>query len=387
MSPPKGPPVSVAEVLQQLDLEPSRLRYYQTQFRDCLTPTRPGQIQRSLPAADVETLRAIHHLMTVRKLSVPEAAAYIRKRSATVDLLADDEPGAPLEPTAVLPAARYGKVITVTSGKGGVGKTSLSLNLAAELARMGFRTALLDADLGLANVHIMSGITPRATLEDVVNGHVTMRQALTPGPRGVNILPGASGLLSLAELGAFERARLVEQLVQLEEDHDVVLIDTGAGLSHQVLDFLACADEAVVVTTGELTAVADAYAMIKVLNHRQPTLPIRVLVNRVASPYEATVVMRRLTRCAEKFLNYTTLGEVGYVLEDPAVRQAVQTRTPFVVGNPRSRAAKCIRRAAENLMAVELRRGESRGPRATIARWFSATRPAAPPAPVPVTEA
>lgn len=376
----------LADVLRDLGLEPSTLRYYQTQFRECLTPVRPGQIQRTLAATDVETLRAIHHLLTVRKLGVPEAMAYVRKRAATVELLREEEADAPLEPTSVQPSARYGKVITVTSGKGGVGKTSLSLNIGAELARMGFRTALLDADLGLANVHIMSGITPRATLEDVVNGTMTMRQALTPGPRGINILAGASGLLALAELGAFERARLVEQLVQLEEDHDVVLIDTGAGLSHQVLDFLAGADEAVVVTTAELTAVADAYAMIKVLHHRQPTLPIRVLINRVGSPYEATVVMRRLTRCADKFLNLTTLGEVGYVLEDPAVRQAVQNRTPFVVGSPRSRAAKTTRRVAENLMAVELRRGESRGPRAALARWFTTNRPAGTPSPVPVPE-
>lgn len=376
MSPSNVATVPLAEVLRDLDLEPSRLRFYQMQYRDCLTPSPPGLVSRGLCPADIETLRAIHYLVTVRRLSPAETRAYLRKRAATKDLL-DGEVSSPFEralPVSAPPA--YGKVITFTSGKGGVGKTSLSLNVAAELARMGLRTALIDADLGLANVHILAGVTPRHSLEDVVAGQCTMRQALTPGPRGINVLAGASGLLDLAEIGPRERARVLEQIEQLEAQHDVVLIDTGAGLSHQVLDFIACADEAVIVTTAELTALADAYAMIKVLAQRQSSLPVRVLVNRAASAYEASLVMRRLGRCVERFLD-TDLHELGFVPDDPAVGRAVQQRTPFVVSQPRCRAAKATRRIAEQLMAVELRRGESGGPQATMTRWLNRVRPQA----------
>ena len=355
-----------------LDLESSMLRFYQTQFKACLGPRTPGQVQRSLPAGDVETLRLIHQLLTEQGLSVPEALAHLRKRAGETDhaqtVTFQPVTGAP-EPK------RYAKVLTFTSGKGGVGKSTLALNVAAEFARMGFRTALVDADLGLANVHILAGVTPRATLEDVVSGARTMRQSLTAGPRGVNILAGASGLLSLAELSTVERVRLIEQLEQLEADHDVVLLDTSAGLSHRVLDFIACADEAVIVTTGDLTAIADAYAMIKVVMQRQPALPIRLLVNRVDSAYEALVVVRRLLRCAEKFLD-VQIGEAGHVLEDPIVARAAQQRTPYVVAYPRSRAAKSTRRVAEALLAVEVRRGAAGGPKATLTRLLDAVRPA-----------
>lgn len=380
MSPPKVAPVPLADVLRDLRVEASTLRFYQAQFRDCLTPALAGRVQRGLPTADVETLRVIHHLATARGLSAAETRAYLRKRTTTKELLETPGAIAPVSvatPTTAATPTTYGKVITFTSGKGGVGKTSLSLNVAAELARMGLRTALIDADLGLANVHIMAGLTPRHSLEDVVSGRCAMRQALTPGPRGINVLAGASGLLDLADLSARDRARLLEQVEQLEAEHDVVIIDTGAGLSHQVLDFIACADEAVVVTTTELTALADAYAMIKVLARRQASLPVRVLVNRAASAYQASLVLRRLVRCVDRFLD-ADLDGLAFVPDDPAVARAVQERTPFVVGHPRCRAARATRRIAEQLMAVELRRGESGGPQATLARWLERVRPPAP---------
>lgn len=244
---------------------------------------------------------------------------------------------------------RRTRVMAITSGKGGVGKTNIVANLAISLSEAGMRVLVVDADLGLANVDVLLGLYPRYNLGHVVQGQKSLEEVIINGPAGIRIIPGASGLQDLAQMDAGRRHALLSDLVSLEEQADLVLIDTGAGLSSSVMDFVVSSDEAVIVTTPEPTAIADAYAMIKVLSQTDSDVYIRLLVNQARSESEAEQVADQILSVARRFLN-VHVDNLGYVLVDVAVQRSVRAQKPFVLLYPHSSASECIRAAARRLV-------------------------------------
>ena len=242
-----------------------------------------------------------------------------------------------------LPARSGGRVsrcrsIAVSSGKGGVGKTNLVVNLAVVLASMGVKVLVVDADLGLSNADLMMGLRPRQTVADALTGRLSLEEVVMMGPLGVSLLPGASGLSELADLHPAQRDQLIERLGWLEERADMVLIDTGAGIGAGVRSFAAAAGELLVVTTPEPTAIADAYALIKVVRNQHPDTRFGVVVNQANSRSEAMEAAGKVICVARRFLGLE-VADWGYLPSDPLVSQAVMRQIPVVLAYPRSPAA------------------------------------------------
>jgi flagellar biosynthesis protein FlhG len=240
-------------------------------------------------------------------------------------------------------------VFAVTSGKGGVGKTSLSVNLACELGRQGYRTTLVDVDLGLANAHILAGIKPTRTLSDYLAGSATMDEILAEGPANVRYVAGGSGVKDMANLDDAGRARILSAIEELRSRCDVILLDTGAGVARGVTDFVAAADQAIVVTTSNFAAIADAYGLIKVVVQDGCRNPIHCVINRVRSPEEADQVFAKLKGCTERFLGFG-LNWLGLLPEDDSVEGAVLKRTPFSEAFPNSVASRYLQKLATSLV-------------------------------------
>ncbi len=237
------------------------------------------------------------------------------------------------------------RVIAVTSGKGGVGKTSMSTNLAILLAQRQHRVLMFDADLGLANVDVLLGLCPTHTLQHVLYGECTLTDILMAGPNDVRIVPGASGMVELANLDDSDRSGLVEQLGRLGDEADIVMVDTSPGVSRNVIGFAAAADEVIVVTTPEPTAMTDAYAIIKVIARENVHSRIRLLVNMVRDEREANEVTDKMLRVARQFLN-VEVEPIGFVPHDRNVSLAIHQRHPFVLSYPRSLATVSLQRIA-----------------------------------------
>ncbi|NQU75624.1 MAG: MinD/ParA family protein [Planctomycetes bacterium] len=266
--------------------------------------------------------------------------------------------------------ARQTHTIAVASGKGGVGKSNVALNLAVLLSAAGNKVALLDADLGLANLDVLIDVQVRANLAHVVAGQRTLAEVVIDLPCGVQLVPGASGLARMADMNEFHRTKLLGELSVLEEDNDVIIVDTGAGIGNNVITFAFGADTILVVATPEPTSITDAYALIKVLVQRQCQARMGLLVNFAADRNEARATFNRIATVAREFLG-ADLYDAGYILSDPKVVAAVRKRQPFVLAYPRCQASRCL--AA---LATKLSRGgsllvckESFFKR--VANWFS----------------
>jgi flagellar biosynthesis protein FlhG len=245
-------------------------------------------------------------------------------------------------------AAMRATTLAVTSGKGGVGKTSISVNLAVQLAQMGRRVILMDADLGTANADVICNLNAPRNISHVVAGRCSLQDALVDAPGGFRMIAGASGLSQMAALGEFERARLMDQMRVLEEDADLILIDTGAGVGPNVLGFLVAVDQILVVTTPEPTAITDAYAVIKTACRQADDLDLRLLVNQVRDEREARAVYDRVSGVCRRFLDVTP-RYAGHVVSDPRVPHAVRRRQPFVLEHPASPASMCMHRLAHRI--------------------------------------
>lgn len=251
-----------------------------------------------------------------------------------------------------------GTVWAVTSGKGGVGKSSLSLNLGIALSKQEKQILLIDADLGLGNLDILLGLSPDRTLQDLLNGQATTLDIVLEGPEGLTILPAASGATEAEAWRPQDRYRLAEELGRLERGFDLILIDTGAGISSKILDFILSSDRMLVVAVPEPTSIADAYAMVKVCCAEREDLEIGLLVNRARSPREAFELYKKFNQIVHRFLG-TSVFNAGYVLEDFAVEQATRNQQPVYLSNPNSPASLCIEQLAKNLVPETIRR---RGP-------------------------
>lgn len=244
---------------------------------------------------------------------------------------------------------RRARVIAITSGKGGVGKTNIAINLGIGLAELGKRVILFDADMGLANADVLLDIVPRYNLSHVVSGDKELMEILVPAPGGIWLIPGASGITELANLGERERQMLIMNCERLEREADFILLDTGAGISRNTMDFVSSASEVIVVTTPEPTSVTDAYAVIKILAQNGRPSSLGLLVNMVANAIEAERVANSIVSVAGRFLN-VYIDRLGYVLSDPYVPASVMRRRAFVLEFPRAHASYCVRNLAYSMV-------------------------------------
>ncbi|MFQ5503553.1 MAG: P-loop NTPase [Planctomycetota bacterium] len=240
------------------------------------------------------------------------------------------------------------QILVVTSGKGGVGKTSLSVNVATELASRGLRIMLVDADLGLANAHILMGIKPTSSLTDYLENRAGLTDILSTGPSGLKLISGGQGVKEMANIDAEGRTRILDAIYDLRAYCDLVIIDTGAGVSKTVTDFVAIADQTLVVTNANFAAIANAYGIIKVMVLEGYSRPMHLLVNRVRSTEEANQVFQKLKECTEKFLS-CNLNYLGLVPEDVRVNVSVQKRTPFTQAYPDTIASTYLKKIANGI--------------------------------------
>jgi len=231
-------------------------------------------------------------------------------------------------------------MLAIASGKGGAGKTSISLNLALALAGANYRVCLFDADLGLANVNILTGLYPQYDLAQVMEGSHTLSDIMIRNFNGIDIIPGSSGVEKLADLTSHEAGLLIQSFLTLP-DYDYFLIDTSAGISSQVLSFCRAAQEMILVVTPEPTSLTDAYSLLKVLSKKGAMPNIRVVVNQVRTAQEAKASYAKLKKTVLKFLS-TRISPLGIVARDPNVSNAVISQVPFLIKYPDTQAARCI---------------------------------------------
>ncbi|HXJ35888.1 MAG TPA: MinD/ParA family protein [Candidatus Eisenbacteria bacterium] len=251
-------------------------------------------------------------------------------------------------PIGAAPSSAPVRVIAVASGKGGVGKTNITANLAVTYAQRGDRVLVLDADLGLANIDVVYGVTPEHTLLHVLRGEHRLADVIALGPAGVRLVPAASGVAELTALTPAQRLAVLDEVDALEDTLDVLLIDVAAGISSNVLYFAATASETLVVVTPEPTAMTDAYALVKVLATRWGRTEFPVVVNMAASARDADEAFARLARVAAQFLP-VRLDYVGWVPLDDAVPRAVRTQAPIAISAPGTPAARAIAALADRL--------------------------------------
>lgn len=241
------------------------------------------------------------------------------------------------------------RVISITSGKGGVGKSSVAANLAVTLGERGQKVLLLDGDFGLANLDILFDLKSRGNISDVLNGSKAMDGILSRVALNVDVIPASSGVLEMTQLGISEKAHLLELMQRLEDQYDILLIDTGAGIHDDVTWLNSSASEIIVVATPEPTSIADAYVLIKVLNQHHKIKNFRLLVNQARTEAEALRVFQQITGVSDRFLN-VTIDYVGHIFWDELVSQAIRQRKPFVSVYPSSKGAKSFQSIADTFV-------------------------------------
>jgi len=247
------------------------------------------------------------------------------------------------------PKQKQIKTITVTSGKGGVGKSNVVANLAIALANKGKKVMIIDADLGLSNIDVIFDLAPKYTIQHILSGEKKLADVLVDGPYGIKILAASSGVQELTELDEFQRLRLIEEFETYDADIDVLLIDTGAGISENVAFFCIASQEIIVVTSPEPTALTDAYALIKVLNTQYQEKDFKILVNSARNSEDAFEVFKRISIAADKFLSLS-LDYLGFLPYDDSVPKAVRQQKAFIDAYPNCKASENLRLIAAKVL-------------------------------------
>jgi|WetSurMetagenome_2_1015567.scaffolds.fasta_scaffold07473_3 flagellar biosynthesis protein FlhG len=244
------------------------------------------------------------------------------------------------------------RILAVTSGKGGVGKTNVVANLAVGLSELGKKVVVLDADFGLANLDVLLGLTPRFHLGHVLFGNKTLSEVMVQGPKGIQIIPASSGLQRMSELTLAQRNHLVESFTNLDIDTDYFIIDTAAGISRNVIHFLLSAQEVIVVSAPEPTAIVDAYAVIKIILAEDHDKQVQVLINSVEQAEDAHEVFCQINSVVKRFLN-REIEYLGHIERDPHVTQAVRSQTLVTHRFPSAPASRCFRELARRVAQQE----------------------------------
>jgi flagellar biosynthesis protein FlhG len=250
------------------------------------------------------------------------------------------------------------KILAVTSGKGGVGKTNVVANLSASLSELGKKIVVLDADFGLANIDVLLGLTPRYHLGHVLFGNKTLNEIMIQGPQGIRIIPASSGLQRMSELTSVQRKNLVESFTSLDSETDYFVIDTAAGISRNVIHFLLSAQEVIVVSAPEPTAIVDAYAVIKIILAEDPNKEIQVLINSVDQGEDAHEVFCQINSVVKRFLN-REINYLGHIRKDSCVPKAVRSQILVTHRYPDSPASRCFRDLARRIVQREKAAGFS----------------------------
>jgi flagellar biosynthesis protein FlhG len=269
----------------------------------------------------------------------------------------------------------YPRVIAVTSGKGGVGKTNVVGNLAVSMADMGKRVLIMDADLGLANIDIIYGIHPRYNIGDVLSGEKELKEVIIEGPSGVRIIPAGSGFVNLTHLTDGQKLSLLSEFEAFEDDFDYFLIDTGAGISDNVTYFNLAANECIVVVSPEPTSITDAYAMVKVMSTRHGEKHFKLLMNMVKDEAEAKAVFLNLIQATDRFLSGVSLEYCGYLPRDEKVPAAVLQRKPFVTLYPKAAVSRQIQRIIRQLEETPRRFDGNGNIKFFVKRYMELRRP------------
>ncbi len=249
-----------------------------------------------------------------------------------------------------VPGAR---ILTVTSGKGGVGKSSLAVNLGWEMEKRGKRVIIFDADFGLANVEVMFGKAPKHSLLDVISGNLDIEEVITESPYGIRFISGGSGILGLNDLDPLQLHFLIRSIRRLNGLCDILIVDTGAGISHQVVDFVAASPEILIVSTPEPSSISDAYSLVKATlghpNFVRDDSRLYLVANKVSSKAEGEAVFERISSAASRFLR-TGMDFIGMIPEDPALEKAVRRQQLFCKAAPSARAALAFSDLAQVLL-------------------------------------
>ncbi len=240
------------------------------------------------------------------------------------------------------------QVIAVTGGKGGVGKSNVSVNLSIALAELGRKVVVLDADLGLANIDILLGIHAKNNISNVLSGEITLRDVLVTGPGGIRIIPAASGTQAMASLAPVEHAGLIRAFSTISDQLDVLVVDTAAGIGDAVTSFVKASQEILIVVTDEPTSITDAYALIKLLNRDHGLFRFRVLANMVKSSQDGHNLFAKMTKVTDRFLD-VALQYVGCIPFDDSVKRAVQRQRAVVEAYPRAKASLAFKSLAKKV--------------------------------------
>lgn len=263
------------------------------------------------------------------------------------------------------------RVITVTSGKGGVGKSNTAINLAIQFKKMGKRVIILDADFGLANIEIMFGAVPKHNLSDLIYQNKNIKEVITWGPMEVGFISGGSGIAGLSNLSRDYLVYIIQNLAELDAIADVIIVDTGAGISDAVLEFLVASGEVIVVTTPEPTSITDSYSLLKALN-RHPRFDrnmseVKMLANKVSNKDEGQMLFNKLNAVVTRYLKLP-ISYLGAVPEDQQLSKAVMQQTPVSMSNPNAKSSQAYEEIAFKLMNSE---ENCRVPRRGMAAFFS----------------
>jgi len=240
------------------------------------------------------------------------------------------------------------QVIAVSGGKGGVGKTNISVNLAVALAEIGKQVTVLDADLGLANIDVVLGLHPEYDLSHVLSGVKTLDEIIVRGPEGIQLIPGASGIQRMAELGHAEHAGIIQAFSELGSDLDTLIVDTAAGISDTVISFTRASQEVLIVVCDEPASITDAYAIIKLLNKEYGRTRFRVVANMVNTPQEGRDLYNKMCAVTDRYLD-VMLSYFGAVPFDDHLKKAIKSQRPVVTAYPRSRVAQAFKNLARKV--------------------------------------
>ena len=247
------------------------------------------------------------------------------------------------------------RVITVTSGKGGVGKSNVSINLAIEFKKMGKRVIIFDADFGLANIEVMFGTIPQNNLADLIYKGKGIKDVITWGPMDVGFISGGSGIAGLTNLGSAYINYLVQQLSELDSIADVIIIDTGAGISDSVMEFLVASGEVILVTTPEPTSITDSYSLLKALRRnarfKEDSSLVKVISNKVATTEEGKLLFKKLNAVVVRYL-HLNIEYLGCIPQDNELSEAVMQQTPITISNPNARSSRAFKDIAMTLMDI-----------------------------------